>query len=107
MCPISNVRTGIVKNLADHPIRSYYKHGLIVTVNTDDPKMFGTCLADEYRSLEQECGFSKNDICNLILLGIQSSWLSEDEKKSLAENFKKDPSWLSGPIEPDKANLML
>jgi adenosine deaminase len=94
MCPVSNVRTGVVKNLNEHPIRRFYEQGLIVTVNTDDPKMFGTCLADEYRLLVEECGFSRNDVCPLILSGIQSSWLKDDQKKSFTENFKRDPSFL-------------
>jgi adenosine deaminase len=97
MCPVSNVRTGVVKSLNEHPIRSYYEQGLIVTVNTDDPKMFGTCLADEYRLLVEECCFSMHDICSLILFGIQSSWLTDDQKKEMAENFKRDPSWLLSP----------
>ena len=49
MCPISNVRTNVVGSLREHPIRRYFEAGMIVTVNTDDPKMFQTSLADEYR----------------------------------------------------------
>ena len=94
LCPVSNVRTGVVSTIAEHPIRDYFKRGLIVSVNTDDPKMFGTALAEEYELLEQECGFTEQEICRLILLGVESSWLSEDHKKSLAASFKKEPSWI-------------
>jgi adenosine deaminase len=94
LCPISNVRTGVIGGIADHPIRSYFERGLIISVNTDDPKMFGTSLAEEYRLLEQKCGFTRQDICRLVLLGIESSWLSEDRKESLAESFKKELSWV-------------
>ena len=96
MCPTSNVRTGVVGRLRDHPIRRYFEEGIIVSVNTDDPKMFGTSLAEEYRLLERECGFSREDICRLILLGIESSWLSADRKESLAASFKRAPSWVGG-----------
>lgn len=94
LCPMSNVRTGAVKNIEKHPIRKYYDHGLILSVNTDDPKMFNTSLADEYRLLVQKYGFSRQEICTIILLGIESSWLPEDQKKTMAENFKNDPSWV-------------
>lgn len=94
LCPVSNVRTGVVSAIAEHPIRDYFKRGLIVSVNTDDPKMFGTALAEEYQLLEKECGFTRQEICRLILLGVESSWLSKERKKSLATSFKKEPSWV-------------
>ena len=47
-CPISNLRTGVVPSLAVHPIRALFDAGVMVTVNTDDPKMFNTSLEDEY-----------------------------------------------------------
>jgi adenosine deaminase len=93
MCPISNVRTNVVGSLREHPIRQYSKAGVIVTVNSDDPKMFQTRLADEYRLLEQECGWTKAEICRLILSAIESSWLSDERKMSLAAQFKKNPEW--------------
>ena len=94
LCPMSNVRTGVVSAIAEHPIRKYFERGLIVSVNTDDPTMFGTRLDKEYDCLVEECGFTKYEICRLILLGLESSWLSEDRKKFLKTNFKKDPFWV-------------
>jgi adenosine deaminase len=94
LCPMSNVRTGVVSTIAEHPIREYFDHGLIISVNTDDPMMFGTTLDKEYELLVQECGFTRQEICRLILLGVESSWLPEDRKKLLAASFEKDPSWV-------------
>ena len=94
LCPMSNVRTGVVNNITDHPIRKYFKHGLIISINTDDPKMFNTSLAGEYRSLVEDCGFSKREICEIMLLGIKSSWLPEEKKKLLIEKFEREPSWI-------------
>ncbi len=93
MCPISNVRTGVVGNLFEHPIRQYFDAGMIVTVNTDDPKMFQTHLANEYCLLEQECGWTRPGICRLILFAIESSWLSNDRKAALAARFINDTAW--------------
>lgn len=88
VCPISNVRTRAVKSIMEHPIRKYYEHGLIISVHTDDTKMFNTSLADEYRLLVQNCGFSEQEICKIILLGIESSWLLEEKKNSLVQKFE-------------------
>jgi adenosine deaminase len=93
LCPISNVRTGIVPGLAEHPIRDYFERGLTISVNTDDPKMFGTCLGQEYASLVEECGFTQSEVRRLVLLGIESSWLAGDRKKRLRAQFDNDPSW--------------
>ena len=93
MCPVSNVRTGVVPSLREHPIRRYVSAGMVVSVNTDDPKMFQTRLADEYRLLEQECGFSRAEIRALILSAIRAAWLPEGRKASLADAFTQHPVW--------------
>ncbi|MBN1890413.1 MAG: adenosine deaminase [Thermoflexales bacterium] len=93
MCPLSNVRTGVVRSLSEHPIRRYFERGILVTVSTDDPKMFGNSLAEEFWLLEHELGFSRDDIRALIMNGIQASWLPEDRKQGLVETFRADPAW--------------
>ncbi len=66
MCPLSNVATGVVALVEEHPIRRYFDRGILVTVNTDDPKMFGNSLAGEFRLLEETLGFSRDDIRTII-----------------------------------------
>jgi len=94
LCPVSNVRTGVVRTIAEHPVREYFERGLVISVNTDDPMMFGTALDKEYELLVEECGFTRQEICRLILLGVESSWLSEERKKILATSFEKEPLWI-------------
>lgn len=48
VCPTSNVRTGVVRSLAEHPLTELLAAGVRCTVNTDDPAMFGTDLGAEY-----------------------------------------------------------
>jgi adenosine deaminase len=93
LCPVSNVRTGVVRTLAEHPVRRYFERGLLLSVNTDDPQMFGTRLADEYRNLAGVFGFTAGEIRSLILQGIAGSWLGRDEKRALARAFEDDPAW--------------
>lgn len=94
LCPVSNVCTGVVSTLAEHPIREYFERGLAISVNTDDPMMFGTSLDKEYELLVKECGFKRQEICQLIILAVKSSWLSKSRKKSLVTSFAKEPSWI-------------
>jgi adenosine deaminase len=93
MCPLSNVRTGVAPSLADHPVRRYFERGILVTINTDDPKMFGNTLAEEFALLEQTLGFSREDIRTLILNGIHAAWLPEAQKVRLSAAFRADPAW--------------
>jgi len=51
VCPTSNYRTGVVPKGTPHPILEMIEAGLNVTVNSDDPPMFGTSLTEEYREV--------------------------------------------------------
>ena len=47
LCPTSNVRLGVYPNLNSHPLRHLYDAGVVITVSSDDPTLFGTTLNDE------------------------------------------------------------
>jgi adenosine deaminase len=84
MCPISNVRTGVVPSLAAHPIRALFDAGALVTVSTDDPKMFHTSLEDEYEALATDLGFTWAEIEALNANAVAAAWCADDEKSRLA-----------------------
>lgn len=85
MCPISNVRTGVVPSLAAHPIRALMEAGVPVTVNTDDPKMFNTSLDAEYEALATELGFTWAELKNLNANAVAAAWCGEDERARLTD----------------------
>jgi adenosine deaminase/aminodeoxyfutalosine deaminase len=58
----SNLVTGVVKKLEDHPIRALYDAGVPIVLNTDDPAMFGCTLVDEYRLAARQFGFSEEEL---------------------------------------------
>jgi adenosine deaminase len=92
-CPLSNVKTGVVKSIDVHPVKKFFDAGLLVTINTDDSAMFGNSLAQEYQLLEERLGFSRDDIRTLILNGIKASWLPDDHKKAMTARFIQDKNW--------------
>lgn len=53
ICPTSNLKLGRVARIEDHPIRRLYDAGIRVTVNSDDPLMFGSDLSEEFLLLHQ------------------------------------------------------
>ena len=62
VCPTSNVMLDAVPDLASHPIRVLFDHGVPVTINTDDPMIFGQSVSEEYRNLYQAGVFSAQEL---------------------------------------------
>jgi aminodeoxyfutalosine deaminase len=52
VCPLSNVRTGAVAHLADHPLPRLVAAGVRCSISTDDPAMFDTDLSRDYEAAE-------------------------------------------------------
>jgi adenosine deaminase len=93
MCPLSNVRTGVVKSYDEHPVRQFFERGVTLNINTDDPMMFGNSLAEEYELLAQKKGFTRSELKQLSLNGIRMSWLPEKKKQAMISAFESDPAW--------------
>jgi len=93
MCPISNVKTGVVESYESHPVRRYFERGVVLSINTDDPKMFGNSLAEEYLLLAEKKGFTRTEIKELVLSAIKMSWMPEEKKQQMRETFRKEPGW--------------
>jgi adenosine deaminase len=93
LCPLSNVRTGIIPSVEAHPLRRYFDAGIPVSLNTDDPLFFGNSLAMELESAQRAHRFTRDEIRRLMLTSIEATWLSAERKKRLAADFQRDPSW--------------
>ncbi|UCH05275.1 MAG: adenosine deaminase [Candidatus Thorarchaeota archaeon] len=90
MCPVSNVRTGVVSDIATHPIRDFFDFGLLVTVNSDDPSFFHTDLNNEFIQLHRHLGFSIDELFQISLNSIEVSFLPEERKAQLRDSFKDE-----------------
>jgi len=99
VCPISNVRTGVVDGIATHPIRRLFEAGVRLSVNTDDPKMFNTSLEGEYAALSDRLGFRPSEIKALMQQAIRSTWATPDKQgRLLAELDAALPSRRLRPL---------
>jgi aminodeoxyfutalosine deaminase len=66
ICITSNVRTGAVASLPEHPVRRLYDAGVPLVLNTDDPALFECSLAGEYEVARKEFGFTDEEIAGLV-----------------------------------------
>jgi len=71
ICPISNLKLAVVPSLREHPLRALLDAGIVCTVNTDDPIVFGNTLTQEYAVLASEMGFSRKELAQVARNGFQ------------------------------------
>ncbi|HET7386165.1 MAG TPA: adenosine deaminase [Nocardioidaceae bacterium] len=83
VCPTSNIATGAVGAIEEHPIRVMREAGVLVTVNSDDPPMFGTTLNREYDVAAQLLGLDETGIAELARSAVHASFMAEADKASL------------------------
>jgi len=62
VCITSNLVTGVVRRLEDHPVRRLYDAGVPIVLNTDDPAMFQCTLVGEYRLAAEKFGFTGQEL---------------------------------------------
>jgi adenosine deaminase len=89
--PTSNVCTRCVPSIGEHPLRRMVEAGLFVTLNSDDPPMFGTSLSNEYLVAGRDLGFSPAELAGLAGNGVRASFLAEAEKEALLAEIAAVP----------------
>lgn len=76
----SNLRTGCCARIEDHPVRRYFDAGLMVTLNSDDPAMFGSNLEGEYLLAHEKFEFTRDHMRELASNSIEASFLPPEQK---------------------------
>ncbi len=83
VCPSSNVATRAVPSLAEHPLPTFVEAGVVVTINSDDPPMFGTTLNREYEIAAELLGVGEDGLADLARAAVRASFAPEDVKSRL------------------------
>jgi len=100
ICPTSNLFTQkYVKRLEEHPIRAFYDRGVNVTVNTDDPTLFGIDLVDEYMRLTNRDFFKPDEILDLVKNGMFATFLPKKQQSEMWKSTQKIISTYSESLE--------
>ncbi|WCN83623.1 adenosine deaminase [Micromonospora sp. LH3U1] len=83
VCPTSNVRTRAVASIDEHPLPRLVEAGLLVTINSDDPPMFGTTLNDEYAVAARLLGAGPEGLAGLARNAVTASFLDPAGKQRI------------------------
>jgi aminodeoxyfutalosine deaminase len=83
VCPTSNIATRAVATLEEHPIREMAAAGVLVTVNSDDPPMFGTDLNTEYGVAARLLGLDAAGVAALARNAVDASFMDAAGKARL------------------------
>jgi len=85
----SNLRTGCCPAVDQHPLREYFEGGLMLTLNSDDPPMFGSNLLDEYILVQREFAFSLDEMREFAANSIEASFLPPRRKLKLLGDIEQ------------------
>lgn len=88
ICITSNLKTGCCLTVLEHPVRHYFDSGLMITLNSDDPAMFGSDLAGEYLLAASEYEFTGEHLRELAANSIEASFLPAERKVELLKQIE-------------------
>ncbi|MFI2435036.1 adenosine deaminase [Streptomyces sp. NPDC018693] len=96
VCPTSNIATRAVRTLDEHPLTDFVEAGVLVTVNSDDPPMFGTDLNNEYAVAARLLDLDERGLADLAKNAVDASFLDEPGKARIrAEIDTYTADWLA------------
>lgn len=83
VCPLSNHRLQVVRDVADLPVRQLFDAGVKVTLNSDDPAYFGGYIGDNYIAMAQT-GMSLDELATIAEYSLKSSFATPEQKTTYA-----------------------
>jgi len=81
VCPLSNLKLCVVKDMRDHPLKMMLDKGLLVTINSDDPSYFGGYMNENYFAVADALDLSEEALVQLAKNSFMASFLSKAEKQ--------------------------
>ncbi|WP_249021870.1 MULTISPECIES: adenosine deaminase [Kluyvera] len=88
-CLTSNIQTSTVASLAQHPLKTFLEHGVLASLNTDDPAVQGIDIQHEYRVAAPAAGLTPAQIRQAQINGLEMAFLSAGEKQALLARVQR------------------
>jgi adenosine deaminase len=87
VCLTSNVCTGVVPAIRQHPFPDYFRSGLRIALSSDDPAMFDTDIVAEYAKAKAEFELSDRELLRIARTGFEAAFLPEPDRAALLARF--------------------
>ncbi|MCP4502654.1 MAG: hypothetical protein GY822_22130 [Deltaproteobacteria bacterium] len=101
-CPVSNQIMGFVERLEDHPLRSFLDEGLLASIATDDPLMFGDFTNRSLLQRVQKAqGLDEARLLKLASNGIESAFVSDERRHWLRKTLENSITSASGSVSSE------
>ena len=88
-CLTSNIQTSTVSSLAAHPLKTFLEHGVLASLNTDDPAVQGVDIIHEYNIAAPQAGLSREQIRQAQINGLEMAFLTPAEKQALRDKVAR------------------
>ncbi|MEJ5310295.1 MAG: adenosine deaminase [Anaerolineae bacterium] len=89
VCPTSNLQTGAVHGMGQHPLLDLYNLRLRVTLNTDDPSISDTTLTDEYVVALAALGIDERQIYRMLRYSTEAAFIPPEERPWLIDTIRQ------------------
>jgi adenine deaminase len=90
VCPLSNLKLCVVKDLAQHNFATLLRKGLAVTINSDDPAYFGGYISDNYRATAAALDLTAAELITVAENAVRASFLPATAKASLLSTIRSE-----------------
>lgn len=89
VCPLSNIKLRVVKDMHVHPLKIMMKSGLLVNINSDDPAYFGGYIGENYQLVGEALNLSREELAQLAENSFEASFLPSSRKKYYISLIKR------------------
>ncbi len=90
VCVTSNLQSGVIDYIEDHPIRAMIDEGINVTINTDDPSVSKITLSHEYEVLCEKLDLPLSTLRERIIAGARAAFLPEEDRQQLIADLSTE-----------------
>ena len=92
LCPGSNRRLGLIRTLREHPLRAFDEAGISISLNSDDPAIFGWTLTDELTRAMAAFDLDLDDIVRLMRNAAEHSFAPDAQRARILRRLGPDSS---------------
>jgi len=90
VCPLSNLKLCVVKDLRDHNFAKLLRRGVVVTINSDDPAYFGGYIGDNYRATAEALQLTAKEILTCAENAVHASFMPSAQKLALTSAIQHE-----------------